>query len=113
MASMIDNVLDFARGRLGGGITLERDARAPLEPVLAQVIDELRLASPGRMIVAGFAIEEPVNCDRIRIGQLLSNLLGNAVTHGAAERPVVVHAETRNGSFELWVGMRVRRFRKR
>jgi phosphoserine phosphatase RsbU/P len=74
MASMIDNVLDFARGRLGGGITLERDARAPLEPVLAQVVDELRLASPGRVIEAEFAIDEPVNCDRIRIGQLLSNL---------------------------------------
>lgn len=45
-----------------------------------------------------------MNCDRIRIGQLLSNLLGNAVTHGAADKPVVVHAETRNDSFELWVG---------
>ena len=103
MASMIDNVLDFARGRLGGGITLERDAARPLEPVLAQVVDELRLASPGRVIEADFAIERPVNCDRIRIGQLLSNLLGNALTHGAADKPVVVHAETRDGSFELWV----------
>ena len=45
MASMIDNVLDFARGRLGGGIALERDGGQPLEPVLVQVIDELRLAS--------------------------------------------------------------------
>jgi sigma-B regulation protein RsbU (phosphoserine phosphatase) len=103
MASMIDNVLDFARGRLGGGITLERDARAPLEPALAQVVDELRLASPGRVIETEFAIHEPVNCDRIRIGQLLSNLLGNAVSHGATDKPIVVHAETRKGSFELWV----------
>jgi sigma-B regulation protein RsbU (phosphoserine phosphatase) len=103
MASMIDNVLDFARGRLGGGITLEREAGKPLEPVLAQVVDELRLASPGRVIEADFAIDRPVNCDRIRIGQLLSNLLGNALTHGAADKPVVVHAQTRHGSFELWV----------
>ena len=93
MASMIDNVLDFARGRLGGGITLERDAATPLEPVLAQVVDELRLASPGRVIEADFAIERPVNCDRIRIGQLLSNLLGNALTHGASDKPVVVRRD--------------------
>ena len=53
---------------------------------------------------AEFAIDEPVHCDRIRIGQLLSNLLGNAVTHGAADKPVVVHAKTRNDSFELWGG---------
>ena len=28
MSDLIDNVLDFARGRLGGGITLSRDATA-------------------------------------------------------------------------------------
>jgi sigma-B regulation protein RsbU (phosphoserine phosphatase) len=101
MAVLIDNVLDFARGRLGGGITLERDADK--EPVLAQVVDELRLASPGRVIEVEFAIHQPVNCDRTRIGQLLSNLLGNALTHGATDKPVVVHAETADGSFRLWV----------
>ena len=59
MAGLIDNVLDFARGRLGGGITLDRDARKPLEPVLHQVIDELRLSSPGRQIEAEYAIDVP------------------------------------------------------
>jgi phosphoserine phosphatase RsbU/P len=103
MASMIDNVLDFARGRLGGGIALERDAGKPLEPVLVQVVDELRLASPGRVIETEFAIDRPVHCDRTRIGQLFSNLLGNALAHGAADKPVVVHADTAGGTFELWV----------
>src|ERR1700754_2743329 len=46
MSDLIDNVLDFARGRLGGGITLNRDADHPLEPVLEQIVDELRTASP-------------------------------------------------------------------
>jgi sigma-B regulation protein RsbU (phosphoserine phosphatase) len=103
MAGLIDNVLDLARGRLGGGIGLERDAGKPLEPILTQVVDELRLASPGRVIDAEFKIVRPVNCDRSRISQMLSNLLGNALTHGASTKPVVVHAETRDGSFELWV----------
>ncbi len=52
MAGLIDNVLDLARGRLGGGIGLNRDAAKPLEPVLMGVVDELRLASPGRVIEA-------------------------------------------------------------
>jgi sigma-B regulation protein RsbU (phosphoserine phosphatase) len=103
MAGLIDNVLDLARGRLGGGIGLDRDAGKPLEPVLTGVIDELRLASPGRVIEAEFKIDRPVNCDRSRIGQLLSNLVGNALTHGASARPVVVRGETRDESFELWV----------
>jgi len=103
MAGLIDNVLDFARGRLGGGITLDRNARAPLEPVLHQVIDELRLSSSGREIVEDYSIDVPVNCDRGRIGQLVSNLVGNALTHGASNEPVRVRVATKDGLFRLSV----------
>jgi phosphoserine phosphatase RsbU/P len=103
MSDLIDNVLDFARGRLGGGITLSRDADRPLQPVLEQVVDELRTASPQRVIETSFEITESVNCDRTRIGQLASNLIGNALTHGAPDKPVRVGAKTQGGKFELWV----------
>jgi phosphoserine phosphatase RsbU/P len=103
MSDLIDNVLDFARGRLGGGITLSRDANRPLEPILEQIIDELRTASPGRIIETTIAITEPVKCDRSRIGQLVSNLIGNALTHGAPDKPVRVRARTEGGIFELSV----------
>jgi phosphoserine phosphatase RsbU/P len=73
MSGLIDNVLDFARGRLGGGITLSRDADRPLLPLLDQVVDELRTASPERSIETSFSVTEPVNCDRARIGQLVSS----------------------------------------
>jgi sigma-B regulation protein RsbU (phosphoserine phosphatase) len=103
MSGLIDNVLDFARGRLGGGITLSRDASRPLEPVLEQVVDELRTASRGRVIETRIAITEPVNCDRTRVGQLVSNLIGNALKHGAPNEPVRIGASTEGGVFELWV----------
>jgi sigma-B regulation protein RsbU (phosphoserine phosphatase) len=103
MSGLIDNVLDFARGRLGGGITLSRDASRPLEPVLEQVVDELRTAARGRVIETRIAITEPVNCDRTRVGQLVSNLIGNALTHGAPNEPVRIGASTEGGVFELWV----------
>lgn len=103
MAGLIDNVMDFARGRLGGGITLTRDAKKPLEPVLQQVVDELRSAMPDRVIETDFRIAEPVNCDRSRIGQLVSNLLGNALTHGTPDQPVRIFASTDNGMFEFWI----------
>jgi len=92
--ALIDNVLDFARGRLGGGITLCRDTSEPLESVLRQVVSELRSIAPDQKIMARYALEEPVFCDRMRIGQLLSNLLGNALTHGAKDQPVKIDAST-------------------
>lgn len=103
MSDLIDNVLDFARGRLGGGIALNRNVELALEPVLQQVVDELRSAMPDRLIETDIRIADPVNCDRSRIGQLVSNLIGNALTHGAPEKPVRVFASTGNGVFKLWV----------
>lgn len=93
-SGLIDNVLDFARGRLGGGIALIRSTKEPLEPVLRQVVSELQSVTPGREIIAQYALDEPIDCDHIRVGQLLSNLLGNALSHGAKDHPVRIEAST-------------------
>jgi sigma-B regulation protein RsbU (phosphoserine phosphatase) len=101
MAGLIDNVLDFARGRLGGGITLALSTQ-PLEPALQQVVDELQSTHPESVITADFALTKPVAADPVRIGQLFSNLLSNALTYGDAGEPVTVTAKT-EGQFELSV----------
>lgn len=103
MAGLIDNVLDFARGRLGGGLMLDRNADEPLAPILEQVIAELRTAWPERVIDATIEVAGPIGCDRARIGQLLSNLLANALKHGAPDRPVSVRASDHDGVFDLSV----------
>ena len=103
MAELIDNVMDFAHGRLGGGLTLERDAAAPVEPMLRHVVAELQTSAPDRVIETRFALTAPVNCDRRRIGQLASNLLGNALTYGAPDKPIRIGASTMDGWFELFV----------
>ena len=77
MATLIDNLLDLARGRLGGGLTLNRDANEPLEPVLRAVIAELNASQPDRVAETAFTLVEPINCDGSRIAQLFSNLLSN------------------------------------
>jgi phosphoserine phosphatase RsbU/P len=101
MASLIDNVLDFARGRLGGGFSLTLST-LPLEPVLQQVVDELQSAHPESIIKTDFALTKSFAADPVRIGQLFSNLLGNALTHGAVGEPVTVSAKTED-TFELAV----------
>ncbi|NNU46377.1 PAS domain-containing sensor histidine kinase [Rhizobium sp. WYCCWR 11279] len=102
MSALIDNVLDFARGRLGGGITLERRAEH-LEPLLRQVIEELRFSHLDRAIEVTIEFDGPINCDSGRIGQLVSNLLGNALTHGTPDEPVRLSAATVDGKLELWI----------
>ena len=102
MSGLIDNVLDFARGRLGGGIAIEQVDRVPLRPVLEQVVAELKMANPERRIEADLA-EAMVRCDEGRIGQLLSNLLANALTHGDPDTSIKVRSVMTGGHFELMV----------
>ena len=101
MASLIDNILDFARGRLGGGLTLMLSSQL-VEPTLQQVVDELQSTHPESIIETEFELTKPVQTDPVRIGQLLSNLLGNALTYGAPGKPVTVKATT-DVKFELAV----------
>ena len=42
LSGLIDDLLDFARGRFGSGLILNLDTDEPLEPVLNQVVAELR-----------------------------------------------------------------------
>jgi signal transduction histidine kinase len=102
MSALIDNVLDFARGRLGGGIALNR-ATQSLEPVLNQVTAELRAGFPESQIDTDFDLTRQVGCDSGRVAQLFSNLLGNALTHGTPGAPVRVRANTHKDEFELSV----------
>ncbi|EWY37006.1 sensor histidine kinase [Skermanella stibiiresistens SB22] len=94
---LVDDVLDFARGRLGGGIPVDMQPCRDLEEALLHVIAELKGAGSNRVIHTSLRIPEVVFCDRDRIAQLLSNLLMNALTHGASDQPVTVSASSGSG----------------
>ena len=89
MASLVDDVMDLARSRLGQGIVLHKRSDG-LEPALLHVVDELRMAHPGREIRTDISIGRPVEADPRYVARLLSNLLKNAVVYGAADQPVDV-----------------------
>jgi signal transduction histidine kinase len=103
MAGLIDNVMDFARARLGGGFEVERRADANVREAILLTVDELRLANPDREIVADVVLDEPVACDSGRVAQLLSNLLANALRHGEEGGAVQVRGRVDGGRFELIV----------
>jgi hypothetical protein len=103
MAGLIDDVMDFARARLGGGFEIECRECPELEGVIALAVDELRMANPEREIVTDVRLDAVVACDSGRVAQLLSNLLANALRHGREDAPVTVRARSDAGRFELSV----------
>ncbi|MDB4920887.1 GAF domain-containing sensor histidine kinase [Mucilaginibacter sp.] len=101
MKGLIENILDFARGRLGEGIVLNCKPDEPVEKILNQVVTELQLLWPGIIIETRFNLIQSVCCDGKRLAQLFSNLLGNALTHGKKDGEIMVEATSANGGFTL------------
>jgi signal transduction histidine kinase len=101
MTELTADILDFARGKLGGGVPLRSVAEENLEAVFSQVIEELRTVHPDREIKVEMAIEKPLFCDSARVAQVLSNLLGNALTHGASGAPVDVSIQSADGDLTI------------
>jgi len=103
MKGLVDNMLDFARGRLGEGIIVNAKHDEELAKTLKQVVEELSMRWPNATVELQADINGVVYCDSLRIAQLFSNLLGNAITHGEKDAPVTVKASNRDGGFTLSV----------
>lgn len=82
MQHMIGDLLDFTRSRLGGGIPIER-AEMSLEKAVHDVVDEISAAHPKSTISINARGGQRGEWDCARMSQALTNLLGNAVEHGA------------------------------
>ena len=102
MSRLIDDVLDFARGRLGNGLPAVQE-NIDLGEVLRQLIDEFRLAYPARDFETSIDLPLPIKCDKARLAQLVSNLLGNAIAHGAPETAIQLHAYVKSRILEIFV----------
>ena len=104
MSSMIDDVLDLARGRLGGGIGVNFAQIEDINTGLQAVVKELQDGQPDRLIIANISVTRTVRCDIGRVQQVASNLIGNALTHGAPSSPIKVTAlaDDKDLIFEVW-----------
>ena len=92
IAHLVDDLMDFARGRLGGGIPLSMTSAIDIGDQLRHVVSELESNHPGRVINTDIDVPQQLRCDPDRLTQLLSNLLVNALMHGDPEKAVDVTA---------------------
>lgn len=86
---MVGDLLDFTRSHLGGGIPINR-TETNLKKVVHSVVDETIAAHPERKFEIDTGEDQIGQWDAARISQVLTNLVGNAVEHGAAGTTVRV-----------------------
>jgi two-component system, sensor histidine kinase and response regulator len=92
MSRLIEDMLDLARTRLGGGISLKRD-RADLGSLVDRVVQEHQAAFPEHRIDVLLEGDLTGQWDADRLAQVASNLVGNSLQHGADAEPVQVRLD--------------------
>jgi signal transduction histidine kinase len=108
MRVMVSDLLDFTR--------TQRGSRLPINPehcdagtIFKNAVDEVQASTP---VDIQFNSEGDLSgmCDCARLGQLASNLVGNAATHGSRDEPIrvsltgvadAVHIRVHNSGGEL------------
>ena len=89
MNQMVGALLDFTRSRLGGSIPIAR-AQMSMGKVVHDVVNEIAAAHPARTIRVDARGGLEGDWDCARISQALTNVIGNALEHGAAHTDVTV-----------------------
>lgn len=89
MSDLIDDLLDFTRTRLGQGMPIS-PRQVDLADIVRQVVLEACAFHPERAISFDAMGELSGHWDSARIGQVFSNLIGNAIKHGSGSVPIDV-----------------------
>lgn len=118
MTRLVGQLLDFSRARMAGGIPIFRRA-VEMQEICEHVISELEVAYPERRIVLEVRGTTAGLWDGERLGQVLSNLIANALEHSPPETDVVVtlldegetqRAEVHNGGAPIPEALRAHIF---
>jgi len=92
ISRLVSNLIDAVRIRLDKGIPI---APAPMDmgTAVQEAAKEVQAAHPGRTISIETSGDLEGEWDRARVGQVLSNLIGNALLHGSTTSAIAVAAK--------------------
>ena len=89
MNSLVNDLIDYTRTHLGSSLPIKRE-RTNIVRICHGAVEELRTSHPSRTIEFDTLDELEGQWDEGRIAQVFSNLIGNALQHGAKSEPVLV-----------------------
>lgn len=99
---LVKELIDVVRARLGGGIPVSMH-EMDLKDVIVAAASEMK-AQHNQVDIRVDVTGDLHGCwDFSRLGQVLSNLIGNAVQHGAKGSPIIVGAKGRDADIMLSV----------
>ena len=90
MDKLITDLMDFTSSQLGQKLSLTL-VPTNIAKICNDILEEQQIANPGREFVVEMSGSFEGNWDEQRINQVFSNLLGNAVQHGATNKPIEVN----------------------
>ncbi len=90
--AIVASLLDLTRARLGSGLPIIRE-HMDMGFVSNQLVDEMRVLHPNRDFVLSVSGDVTGDWDKARIGQVFSNLIGNAVQYGFLSAPITIRVE--------------------
>ena len=102
MSKLIDTLLDFTGTRLGRSLSVKREPMC-LRPILESTVASFSAAHPNRTIELNCNGEAQCAGDEVRIRQMLSNLVANAIQHGAETSPIVITSWIASGEIVIQV----------
>jgi signal transduction histidine kinase len=102
MSKLIDTLLDFTGTRLGRSLSVKREPMC-LRPILESTVASFSAAHPNRTIELNCNEEAQCAVDEVRIRQMLSNLVANAIQHGAGTSPIVISSWIASGEIVIQV----------
>jgi len=102
MGTMIRDLLEYTKTRLGRGIPIARKA-CDVGRLCEAAIEEMRSGHPRRAFSLALSGELGGDFDGPRLEQVFANLLNNAVQHGAQDSPVILEAQGGRDAIEVQV----------
>lgn len=91
MSHMITDLIELTRVQLGNGISINA-SKVDFGKICLDVVKEMKAIYPKRRFQLDAEADLIGEWDAPRMGQVLSNLLGNAVQHGSSEAAITVTA---------------------